>query len=574
MLNHLMGVTDGEDIGYSTATTGLANFDMGSERALETTRKRKRGPSVESNAPATPASVSPFQPGLEVSTDPTWCMEQGYLDLDVSNDIADLTEANVMVPPHMYAGDDQRFIDIAQLVADQAIHQMEITRNILNLTEEEDDCFSNTLHSTFALTHEIFSRILPGVQHCDLKSFSELDLNAAKNLSRNKISQQEDIEKRRQTNLQARANNSEDEVFFETRVPYLNVQRGQDALDISPPALCFWEELGLGPSQHRRDIEAVCIYPDSPAIRDAALTFMATLQDSYQSCKFGFHRPCPGPMNVQEGLLPVSITSTDPDVLVDSFVQVCEALGKYQATTLAHPLTFNSIGMELPLKEADGTNIVVYFVDPFDDDNMSPYICAAFRELYEAYAISAMKAGLTIARALVLQIVPLSFLASSESLTIPPPKSYTKLAFEVYSRCKPGPHSDGTIPSPSISGSAIRLAKPIPKTINFQLSSQPPGNLLSPDPCLHLAYSWDIDQQWLACAWTDNFGATQWSTIYCLGDRKTDYWTAFAETVKEVLDTTRDLLQPMTIPWKIYVVKDNIFYDRELESKYTIPSGV
>lgn len=329
MLNYLVGSTDEEDIGDSTAATGLSNFDVGSERGLEMTRKRKREPSVESNAPATPASGSPFQPGLETSKDLTWCMEQGYFDLEASNDIADLMEDDVTVARHMYAGDDQGFIEIAQLVADQAIHQMEDSRNILNLTDEDDNCFSKTLHSTFALTHEIFSRTLPGVQQCDLKSFSELDLNAANYLSQKTISLQEDIEKRRQTPIQARGINNQNEVIFEAQVPYLSVQRGQDALDIAPPALCFWEELGLGPSQKRKDIEALCIYPDNPAIHGAASTFMTTLQDSYQSCKFGFHRPSPGPKNAQEGLLPVSITSTNLDVVVDSFGEVCEALGEY-----------------------------------------------------------------------------------------------------------------------------------------------------------------------------------------------------------------------------------------------------
>ena len=198
---------------------------------------------------------------------------------------------------------------------------------------------------------------------------------------------------------------------------------------------------------------------------------------------------------------------------------------------------------------------------------MYPHICAAFLELFAAYASSAKKAGLTSTREIVLQIVPLSFLASSESLTIPPPKAYTKLAFEVYSRCSPGARSDGTLPTPFTSGSAIRLAKPIPKTVNFQLSSQPPGVLLSSDPCLHLAYSWDTDQQWLACAWIDNLGATRWNATYCLGDPKPDYWAAFAETVKEVLATTREMLQPVNILWRLHIVKDNSLRQRELESE-------
>ncbi|KAL8647785.1 MAG: hypothetical protein Q9226_006289 [Calogaya cf. arnoldii] len=551
-------LTDGDDIGDSTVATELPNIEMGDDGGLEMTKKRKREPSSNSNAPATPASVPPFLAGFETSTDLDLLLEQGYFDLDASIDVADLMEDEVMVSRQMYAGNDEGFIEIAQLVADQAIHQMEISRNATKLINENKDCSSNNIYTTSALIHDILSRTLPGVQPCDLKTFSELDLDTANNLSQKSFALQQNMERRRQALLQARGINNQSDIIIETRVPYLNVQRGQDALDIAPPALYFWEELGLAPAGQRRDIEALCIYPDNPAIRGAASTFMTTLQDSYQSCKFGNHRPSPGLMNAQEGLVPVSITSTDLGVVVDGFSEACEALG-----------------IELPLKEADGTNIVVYFVDPFDDDSMYPYICAAFQELHAAYALSAHKAGFTNARVVVLQIVPLSFLANSESLTIPSPKAYTKLAFEVYSRCRPGPRRDCTIPAPFISGSAIRLAKTIPKTINFQLSSQPAGNLLGPDPCLHLAYSWNPDQQWLACAWTDNLGATQWNTVYCLGDPNPAYWTAFAATVKEVLETTRDLLQPTTIPWRLYVAKDNILHDRELEKRQTsINTGI
>ncbi|KAL8851893.1 MAG: hypothetical protein Q9221_003216 [Calogaya cf. arnoldii] len=545
-------LTDGDDIGDSAVATELANIGMGDDGALEVTKKRKREPSLDSNAPATPASVPPFEAGLETSTDLDLLLEQGYFDLDASINVADLMEDEVMVSRQMYAGNDEGFLEVVQLVANQAIHRMEVSRNATNLINEDKDCSSKTFHTTSALIHDILSRTLPGVQPCDLKTFSELDLNTANNLSQKSFALQQDTDRRRQALLQARGINNQSDFIIETRVPYLNVQRGQDALDIAPSALYFWEELGLAPAQQRRDIEALCIHPDNPAVRGAASTFMTTLQDSYQSCKFGNHRPSPGLMNAQEGLVPVSMTSTDPDVVLNGFSEACEALG-----------------IELPLKEADGTNIVVYFVDPFDDDRMYPYICAAFQELQAAYALSAHKAGFTNARVVVLQIVPLSFLANSESLTIPPPKAYTKLAFEVYSRCRPGPRRDGTITAPNISGSAIRIAKTIPKTINFQLSSQPAGNLLGPDPCLHLAYSWNLDQQWLACAWTDNLGATQWNAVYCLGDPNPGYWTAFAATVKEVLETTRDLLQPTTIPWRLYVAKDNILLDRELENIQT-----
>lgn len=554
MLSCCAGLTDGDDAADWSATARAANVDMNSAISQETTRKRKREPSTGTNPPATPTSVSAFQAGLDSSSNLDWCMDKGYFDSNVSIDISDFMEDDDIVPDYIYIGNDQDFIGIAQLVADQAIQKTDSSRILSSLIEEKGCWSSHLLHNASELPLDIILRKFPEIQHCNLKSISELDSAIGSRGSQ-------------QANLQAPGINGRNEVFYESRLPYLNVRRGEDTLDIAPPALYFWQELGLGPSQQSRDVEALCIYPDNPAIRVAASTFMTTLQHSYQGCKLGLHQPFTGSKKAQEGLLPVSITSTNPEIVADSFGEACENLGKDSDNNCEAVADVYLSGMGIPLKEADGTNIVAYFVDPYNNETSHPYICAAFQNLQDAYALSAQKAGLGFPRAMALQIVPLSFLASEHCLAIPPPKAYTKLAFEVYSRCKSGPSSDGTMPDPFTSGSAIRLAKPIPKTVSFQLSSHPIGSLLSPDTCLHLAYSWDIDQQWLSCAWIDNLGATQWNAVYCLGDPNPDYWAAFAETVKEVLDTTRELLQLTSMPWRLYIVKDTYFHCRELDGK-------
>ncbi|KAL8786122.1 MAG: hypothetical protein Q9213_002988 [Squamulea squamosa] len=536
---------DGEIDGVSAAAKGLADVDMDSESGLNVTKKRQRESSIESAGPATPTSVSPFHTNPKPSTNIHQCIEEGYFDYRASNHIAGLMEQPIS-SDYRFTGNDQNFIQVAQLVADQAVLRNGVAYMPLNLTD--DSWSGNTLHRVSDLIDKHISRILPGIQQCDLKSFSEQDVNAPTSVSQKTIALQEDIEKRRQTILQARGIKTQTEVIFKTQVPYLSVQRGEDALDLAPSALYFWEELGLAPSQPNKDVEALCIFPDNAAIHGAASTFLTELENSYQSCRLGSHRPVVGLQKVSGGLIPIPVTSTDPKHVLDVLAEACEALGR-----------------KLPLEVADGTNIVVYIVDPLDNETLCPGICAAFFKLMTSYANSAKKARLVSAREIVLQVIPLSFLTSRDSLTIPPPKAYIGLAFEVYSRCGSGRRNVGTMPKLFSSESAIRLAKPIPKTVNFQLGLQHPGNLLSADPCLHLAYSWDSDQQWLTCAWTDNLGATRWNAAYCLGDPKPDYWAAFAETVKEVLDTTNDMLQPATLPWKLYIVKDNGLEQRELE---------
>lgn len=234
-------------------------------------------------------------------------------------------------------------------------------------------------------------------------------------------------------------------------------------------------------------------------------------------------------------------------------------------------LKLDQLGAEIPITEPDETSHLIYMVNPFNDEAMLPHLCAAFLRLFSAYASGIRKSQKMSARDLVLQVIPLSFLADCECLTIPPPKSYIRLAFEVYSRCSPANgNSDGAVPSLFSSGSAIRLARPIPNTINFRLTPQPPHGLLTCDSSLHLAYSWDTAQQWLACAWSDNLGIKQWSAVYCLQEPEPDFWAAFSETVKEILDTTRDMLQPVDHTWSLHILKDRDLEERELDGMLTL----
>lgn len=227
-------------------------------------------------------------------------------------------------------------------------------------------------------------------------------------------------------------------------------------------------------------------------------------------------------------------------------------------------------GTEIPKGEFDGSNYVIYMVNPFNDDSFLPHLCATFLRLFATYASGLKKSGRGGASDLVLQIIPLNSLVDCDSLTIPPPKSYMQLAFEIYSRCSPTQNDGEADPSPFTSGSSIRLAKPIPKAINFRLTSQPPaGLLLASDSSVHLAYTWDMNRQWLACAWSDNIGVKQWSAVYCLQGSKADFWLAFAATVKEILDTTKAMLQPIDQRWQIYIVKDCDLQQQELDSTFS-----
>ncbi|KAL8715726.1 MAG: hypothetical protein Q9220_000393 [cf. Caloplaca sp. 1 TL-2023] len=533
------GFIDWDDEKHSTSRQKQLNANKDDETTTKSSRKRRREPSSGSDEPD--GSVNSL---LEQFFDRSQEVVPGLLNFqsgqDVENYLSEISTTSRV--PLLGQGED--IIRIAQLVADQRVLRHGEISPVSATKNSHDD-----KATSFDFGPDILSELLPGMTQCALEDFLEFDTAKSTNEPLVTPSSLSDTAKRHQGALASYPTNSQDEGLFRPKLPFLRVDRGEDAMNIATPALYFWEELGLGPSGHSKDIEAHCIFPSNEAIRDAALAFLTGIESSYQGCKFGRHQRGSASQSYKDGLVPVKLQSADPDDVCRRYREKCD-----------------NLGAELPVVEADGTNYAVYVIDPFNDEAMLPHLCAGFLQLSATFAARIEKAGISNARGLVLQVVPICFLANHNTITIPPPSAYRKLAFEVYGRCPPTPGVDGNIPPPHISGSAIHFAKPIPKSINFHLGPQTRDNLLFPDPVLHLAYSWVPTQQWLACAWTDNLGDVQWHAVYCLGLPEPDFWDAFLMTVKEILETTLEILDEPNCSARLCVVKDGTMYQREIDA--------
>lgn len=219
-----------------------------------------------------------------------------------------------------------------------------------------------------------------------------------------------------------------------------------------------------------------------------------------------------------------------------------------------------------------GGNTVVYMINPFGSFDSLAHLCAAFSRLFGSYLAALKISQIEKPNDLILQIIPRSFIASATTIALPSPADYKRLSFEVYDRCGPSksaqPGHSGYFCAPS-----IRLARMMPKTVNLKLSREPSTGILSSDLCFHLAYSWDPTQHWLTASWTDNQGDLQWNAPYCLGgaeDEGEDPWPVYSAIVREMWETTLEMLSPQNSPWKLFVVKDSPMLKRELEIWLTI----
>ena len=120
--------------------------------------------------------------------------------------------------------------------------------------------------------------------------------------------------------------------------------------------------------------------------------------------------------------------------------------------------------------------------------------------------------------------------------------------------------------APFLCAPAIRLPKLIPKVINFRLASESLSALLDTEDCLHLAYKWEIGQQWLAASWTNSLGTLQWNAAYWLS-KDDGVHKAFSQAVVAMLETTTEMLQPRRASCRIFIANDGLFEAHEVQSK-------
>lgn len=221
--------------------------------------------------------------------------------------------------------------------------------------------------------------------------------------------------------------------------------------------------------------------------------------------------------------------------------------------------------------EAKAKNTVVYMVNPFRSQRVLPSLCSAFLKIYDSYRRSLQP---NLVSDLVLQIVPLDLIASPEAITLPPARTYTRLALEVYDRCRPNAIEYKRKGSQVLYAPATRLARAIPKAINLKLTPEPSTELLHSDRCFHLSYSWSYNQDWLTASWTDNPGSLQWNAAYCFGEEEPEPWPTFLAIAREMWETTLEILKPGSSSWRIFIAKDSRMHREELRGKAPVSSRV
>ncbi|KAK5096102.1 mediator of RNA polymerase II transcription subunit 13 [Lithohypha guttulata] len=301
----------------------------------------------------------------------------------------------------------------------------------------------------------------------------------------------------------------------------------------------YWESLNLQPLSGDKDILALCIHPEGLNYVQGCDTFLQRMSETYGACNLGVHR-----RNSLKGVTATGLVAWN--TLVD-LPSVCQKVGK-------------------ALASADGEEdcTVVYVIIPGDDLTSCLRLCDAFVEIYEALDHdSHLDMG-----DVVLQLLPSSFVVSSDTLVIPPEAQYVNLALEVYQRVPPL----NDRPNSALCAPAMLLEEPAARDIHFEMTSKMVSPLARYGQCCHLAYCFSSDQKWLAATWSDATGNVALSISYCLFDETRDTKRSRSDVVEHMSRTSTHLMNRQRSKWWLAVVKVGMFETEELQEWHFVSS--
>ncbi|KAJ4378021.1 mediator of RNA polymerase II transcription subunit 13 [Neocucurbitaria cava] len=341
--------------------------------------------------------------------------------------------------------------------------------------------------------------------------------------------------------------------LFPLNPPFLRVRRAETHWDLLPPAIAFWEPLGLSPISSPKNIVTFCVYPHSESLRPCLENLLLNLQLAYDSCKLGSHARVETVVEFEGGLVPCRVTTPGTRrEAIKVLRETCVQLGKLLA--IQH-------GKIREQQDSKIDAFVIYMVDSFGGPSGLWELGSAFWALFQAYSQGVPgRPDQPQKPDLVLQVIPMKYIASFDVPVILDPSTYINLAREVYDRCPPSAPSGDKTTLSIYKAPAFQLEETLPRTIPFRLISEPAQDLLRENSYMHLGYAISLDGNWITAAWTDSCGKSQAVVSYHLGTR------VFAEIAKEIWQTTIEILQSRRVHWRVVIAKAGVVERDEFET--------
>ena len=225
----------------------------------------------------------------------------------------------------------------------------------------------------------------------------------------------------------------------------------------------------------------------------------------------------------------------------------------------------STLGTELAEIAFDepGRTLVVTMISPFSSATnaewatVSHYFSACFLNLSKSYHNAASRdkrfSGLDSLERKIsdidFRIIPIEIVASPSGVVVISAQQMALIARELYDRCPPASDtSNESCPLSNAAAPSVELVEPLPKRIGFQLTSDPPSDLLHEASVLHVAFATSKDGKWTNVIWHDNTGRYANSSALCMQGR------SFANIALEVWQRTMELTKAREVIWRIFII--------------------
>ena len=174
-------------------------------------------------------------------------------------------------------------------------------------------------------------------------------------------------------------------------------------------------------------------------------------------------------------------------------------------------------------------------------------------DLFKSYATSPQEQSKTLPE-IVPQLIPLSMIATIDTIILPSQKDLLWTALEIYNRC-PAEKKSTAYPA-SIEPAAL-LNDSGSKAITFSLSASKAMPTQSQSGTLHLAYAITKDERWVAATWTDSCGSRSLTMPYCLQSEPGEPLQSrqLLDVIKEMWEISLDILTPLPSPGRLIVCR-------------------
>jgi mediator of RNA polymerase II transcription subunit 13 len=431
-------------------------------------------------------------------------------------------------------------IAIAQIVTDQ------IASATLDILRQDRIDESSDAPPSESLWHSAIKTIFPKAAECNVAGLAAVQ-DVFPDISSQMKAQQRPPPRRPNEAATALGHH-----MFSLNPPYVRVRRADTLWDLLPPAIPFWETLGLGPCGPSKNVVALGIYPYSKALEPCVERFLVNMQLAYDGCKLGNHTRADALTEYPGGLVPCKMGAaaslrTAFKALRDTCIQLSKVLA----------------AKHTQLREKDESKVdafVIYMIDPFEQASAIWELCSAFWSLFQSYQQPPSRSDQIQKPDLVLQIVPIRYIASFDAPVILDSNIYTGLAREVYDRCPPSAPSEDKLPLSIYSAPSFQLDEPIPRNIQFKLMADTPQDLMRENSYMHIGYAISHDGTWVTAAWSDTCGKSQAVVSYNLGTRP------FADIAREIWQTTIEIIQVRRVMWRVCIAKAGVMDREELEA--------